>query len=50
MIYAEAAYFDGNHCAHVAAYEDNRRLSRLREAARRNRRPSYFSLKETWHV
>lgn len=22
MNYAEAAYFDGNHCAHVAAWQD----------------------------
>jgi hypothetical protein len=30
MNYAEAAYFDGNHCAHVAAYEEAKRLDRIR--------------------
>lgn len=30
MIYAESAYFDGNHCAHVAAWEDAKRLARIR--------------------
>ena len=29
VIYAEAAYFDGNHCAHVAAYEENLRRERI---------------------
>ena len=29
MIYAEAAYFDGNHCAHVAARDEARRLARI---------------------
>lgn len=24
MSYSEAAYFDGNHCAHVAAFVDHR--------------------------
>ncbi len=33
--YAEAAYFDGNHCAHVAAWEDARRLRRIMEEQRR---------------
>jgi len=33
-IYAEAAYFDGDHCAHVAAWEDHRRLQRIRAQAR----------------
>lgn len=27
---AEAAYFDGNHCQHVAAYEDAKRLERIK--------------------
>ena len=27
MNYAEAAYFDGNHCAHVAAYMEQERLA-----------------------
>lgn len=39
MLYSEAAYFDGNHCAHVAAWEESNRLARLQrqgqEAARR---------------
>lgn len=34
MLYAEAAYFDGQHCAHVAAWEEHRRLQRLRTKAR----------------
>lgn len=34
MLYAEAAYFDGDHCAHVAAWEEHRRLQRLRAQAR----------------
>ena len=34
MLYAEAAYFDGDHCAHVAAREEHRRLQRLRAQAR----------------
>lgn len=39
MLYAEAAYFDGHHCAHVAAWEEHRRLQRLRRALdRANRR------------
>jgi hypothetical protein len=39
MMYSEAAYFEGNHCQHVAAWEEAKRLARLRkqgqEAARR---------------
>lgn len=35
MIYAEAAYFDGNHCAHVAARDEARRLSRIAEESRK---------------
>lgn len=39
MLYAEAAYFDGHHCAHVAAWEEHRRLQRLaREAVAAHRR------------
>lgn len=34
MIYSEAAYFDGNHCAHVAAWQERRRLDGIE---RRNR-------------
>lgn len=35
MLYSEAAYFDGNHCHHVAAWEEHKRLKRLRgEAAK----------------
>lgn len=29
MNYAEAAYFDGNHCHHCAAYEDNKKRVRI---------------------
>lgn len=31
MIYSEAAYFDGNHCAHVAAWQEAKRLARIRK-------------------
>ena len=34
MIYSEAAYFDGAHVAHIAAWEDHQRLQRLRAQAR----------------
>lgn len=34
MLYAEAAYFDGDHCAHVAARDEHRRSQRLRKQAR----------------
>lgn len=34
MIYAEAAYFDGDHCAHVAAFEDAKRLRRINDRNR----------------
>lgn len=34
MIYAEAAYFDGAHVAHIADWEEHRRLQRLRAQAR----------------
>lgn len=29
MIYAEAAYFEGNHCAHVAARDEANRLAQI---------------------
>lgn len=35
MIYAEAAYFDGNHCQHVADYHEARRLARKRDEAQK---------------
>jgi len=35
MNYAEAAYFDGNHCQHVADRDEHRRLQRISEQARR---------------
>lgn len=39
MIYAEAAYFNGNHCQHMAAREEHFRLTRLTaEAGRLARR------------
>lgn len=42
LIYSEAAYFDGNHCQHVAAWEEHKRLARIarqaREAIGRERR------------
>lgn len=38
MLYSEASYFDGYHFAHIAAYEDARRLRKLRKQGdRRNR-------------
>lgn len=33
MHYAESAFFDGNHCAHVAARDEFRRLARIRATA-----------------
>lgn len=33
MLYAEAAYFDGNHCQHVATWEEHKRLARIRKQA-----------------
>jgi len=37
MIYAEAAYFEGMHVAHVAAWVEHRRLDRIdRRCARRS--------------
>lgn len=35
MSYSEAAYFDGNHCQHVAARDDFLRLQRIDEEGRR---------------
>lgn len=34
MIYSEASFFDGNHCQHVAAWEEHRRLGRIRQNVR----------------
>lgn len=34
MIYAEAAYFDRNHCQHVADRDDFLRLERIRKQGR----------------
>lgn len=30
MLYSEAAYFEGYHFAHVAAWEENNRLKRIK--------------------
>lgn len=38
MIYAEAAYFDGNHCQHVADWLDARRRKRAETDMRDMRR------------
>ena len=35
MPYSERAYFEDDHCAHCAAWEDWLRLERKREDARR---------------
>lgn len=35
MIYSEAAYFDGNHCAHVASRDEHNRLKRIRDEGRK---------------
>lgn len=35
MIYAEASYFDGNHCQHVADFLEVKRLERKRDEARK---------------
>lgn len=49
LIYSEAAYFDGNHCQHVAAWEEHKRLERKRREAagmierRRNGRAMRFN-------
>lgn len=34
MIYSEASYFDGYAFAHIAAWEDHRRIQRKRAEAR----------------
>lgn len=34
MIYAEAVYFEGAHFAHIAAYEERRRLQIAEDRAR----------------
>jgi len=34
MLYSEAAYFDGAHVAHIAAYFEHLRLKRIRAQAR----------------
>lgn len=31
--YSEAAYFDGEHCQHIADWEEHRRLQRIRTTA-----------------
>lgn len=33
-MYSEMAYFDGNACQHVAAWEEHKRLPRIRKEAR----------------
>lgn len=35
MSYAERAYFDGDHCQHVAARDEHQRLRRIEERGRR---------------
>ena len=35
MNYAEAAYFDGNACAHVVAREEHLRLKRIADQGRK---------------
>lgn len=30
MPYSERAYFDGDHCAHCAAFDENNRLAYIR--------------------
>lgn len=34
-MYAELSYFEGFHFAHIAAYDEHRRLGRIEERARR---------------
>lgn len=34
MSYSERAYFDGEHCAHVAAWEESKRLARIARQCR----------------
>jgi len=33
MIYAEASYFDGYHFQHIVAWEDHKRLERIKQKA-----------------
>lgn len=33
--YSEAAYFEGNHCQHIADYEERDRLQRIEQNNRR---------------
>lgn len=33
--YSEAAYFEGNHCQHIADYEERGRLQRIEQNNRR---------------
>lgn len=35
MLYSEAAYFDGNHCAHCATRDEHKRIVRIRNDARK---------------
>lgn len=35
MLYKESSYFDGYHFAHIAAYEEAKRLARIRAQAMR---------------
>lgn len=41
MPYSEAAYFDGNHCHHCAAWEDHKRLVRIAKRAKERRLRSF---------
>jgi hypothetical protein len=50
MQYAEMAYFDGNHCAHCAAWQEHNRLVGIHNRARasfareRRARPRYEAI------
>lgn len=44
-MYAEMAYFDGNHCQHVADWQEARRLARKRDEARDVARSTFKWLK-----
>lgn len=33
MLYSEASYFDGYHFQHIAAYEEHKRIERIRTTA-----------------
>lgn len=33
VLYAEASYFDGYHFQHIAAYEEHKRIERIRTTA-----------------